>query len=170
METDMSKVNIISEESVPAVIISMRSKLDFSKVKCGPNCSGCYSIVFEAVCGHPFTYRKRCQPRGLVCAGSEILTVSAQDIVLRRRHCTSCHHAKKDDQRLKVKSVRKRAPKKTAARMRMVSARERWRRQVLESELADRNSLSSESAQLQVSREGGANHVPVVDLTVDQQA
>lgn len=167
MNTNMAKVKIISEENILAEVISLRSTLNFSKVKRDPTCAGCYNLIFETTCGHPFIYRKRCQPKAPVCAGSDILIVSAQDMIVKKRNCRDCRHIKTDNDRLKAKRMRKHTPKKIAARMRMEQGKERWARQVLEAEVADRNRLSSGTVQPRAPRRGRANDIAIVDLTVD---
>lgn len=168
MKTSMPNVKIIGEKSILAEVPSLCSTLDFSKVKRGPACKGCYSVVFETTCGHPYIYRKRCQDRAPVCAGSDILTVIAKDVVVKNRNCGDCRRIKTDNERRKVMLMRKFTQKKIAARMRMEQGKERWERQVLDAEIADRNRLSSGSVQPPAPRQGGTDHVPVVDLTVEQ--
>lgn len=157
----MSKVRFIGEEALPAEIESQLAEIDFSQVKKGPGCAGCYTIVFDTVCGHPWTFRKRCQGPGPVCAGSEIVFVHLQDIVLRRNGCTACRFLEIDNHRFKRTPKRKRGqpaltPEKLAAKMRLEEGREKWKRQCLESDIADRSRRS-------------ADH-EVVDLTVEEEA
>lgn len=170
MKTSMPNVKIVGEENILAEIIPLVATLDFSKVKRGPSCKGCYSVVFETTCGHPYIYRKRCQHRAPVCVGSDILTVFAKDVIVKNRNCRDCQRIKTDNERLKVKLMRRHTPKKTAARMRMEQVKERWARQLLEAEIADRNRLSSGSVQSPAPRQGRTDHVEEVDLTVEQQA
>lgn len=54
-----SKFKIISEKDIQAEVASMKSTLNFSKVKVGPGCSGCYTIVIDSTCGHLYRYRKQ---------------------------------------------------------------------------------------------------------------
>lgn len=160
----MSKVRFIGEEDLPAEIESQRSQLDFSQIKKGPGCSGCYTLVFDTLCGHEYVFRKRCQqPHAPVCEGSEILFIHLQDIVLKRTGCTACRFLEIDNHRWKKGQKRKRGrpsltPERLAAKMRLEEGKSRWKRQCLESDLA-------ESADLQAS-----NDVEIVDLTVEQPA
>lgn len=169
----MSKVKFIDEADLPTEIKSQRDKLDFSQIKMGPGCSGCYTLVFDTVCGHPFVYRKRCQPQGPVCAGSEILFVHLEDIVLRRTTCTSCRFLSIDNHRFKKTQKRKRgqpalSPKKLAAKMRLEEGKEKWKRRCLQVDVAERDRLSAESADPQASPQGKGGDVEIVDLTMEE--
>lgn len=135
MESNTSKVKIVSEKDIRAEIASMQSTLNFSQIKVGPGCSGCYTIVVDSTCGHLYRYRKRCQPKAPVCAGSEILTVYSQEIVLKRTKCGWC--GKKDKYHLRSGGVRKNTPERVAAILRLEFDRERWRRQLMEDERAE---------------------------------
>lgn len=160
--TNMSGVKVIGKADLHAKLISLQSTLDFSQVKVGPDCGGCYTIAFNIVCGHHISYRKRCQPGKLVCPGSDILTVHPEDIVLAREHCTKCRRLKTDTQRLKLNRIHK----KTAAKERMREGKERWMRQLLAAELAEKNRLSRKGdAGPQAPREGQAPQVEIIDLT-----
>lgn len=127
---------IISDKELHIEIASQRSALDFSQTKKGPGCDGCFSLVFERACGHAYVYRKRCQPRAPVCAGSEILTVQVQNIILEKTNCTICRCLNIESHRGKKGLKRKRhlGPENMAAKMRLEEARERWKRQCLEAE------------------------------------
>lgn len=136
MKSNMSsKVRIISEKEIRAQIALIQSTLDFSQVKVGPGCSGCHTIAVDSICGHLYRYRKRCQPKAPVCAGSEILTVYSQDIVLKRKNCCSC--AKKNRDRLRSGGVLINTPERVAAILRLESDKESWRRQLMEGERAE---------------------------------
>lgn len=165
-----TQVKFIGEEDLPAEIESQRAELDFSQVKKGPGCSGCYTLVFATLCGHEYVFRKRCQPHAPVCEGSEILSMHLQNIVLKRTSCNACRFLEIDNHRWKKGQKRKRGrptltPERLAAKMRLEEGKERWKRQCLESDLAERNGLSAESADPQASGD-----VEIADLTVEQPA
>ena len=163
---------IISEKELRIEIASQRSTLDFSQTKKGPGCEGCCNLVFSTVCGHAYTSRQRCEARALVCAGSEILTVQVQDVVLKRTNCTVCRFSKIDSHGCNRWSKRRRAqtPQKAAAKLRLDVARERWRRQCLESGLADKKRPSSKrSVNPKASDTGKADQANKVDPTEEQR-
>lgn len=168
MNTNMSIVKVLEEKDISREIISLQSTLNFSQTRVGPGCNGCYTIVFDTICGHQFLYRKRCELRAPVCAGSEILLVYPQNIILRLDSCSPCASIKKDNGRIKLKGIRKHAPKKTVAKMRLNEGRERWLRQLIEAGLAEKKRLSSQGgADLQASHNGKAPEVEIVDLTAE---
>lgn len=161
----MSTVRYIGEEDLPSEIESQRSQLDFSQIKKGPCCSGCYTLVFDTLCGHEYVFRKRCQLRAPVCEGSEILFIHLQNIVLERPSCTACRFMEIENHRWKQGQKRKRGrptltPERWAAKMRLEEGKERWKRQCLE---AERSRLSAETASSQAS-----DDVEIADLTVEQ--
>lgn len=166
MNTNMDIIKVLAEKDISREIISLQSTLDFSHTKVGPGCNGCYTIVLDTICGHQFIYRKRCQPRAPVCAGSDILLVYPQNIILRLDSCSPCGSIKKDNGRFKPKRIQKHNPKKTVAKMRLREGRERWLRQLYEAALAEKKRLSLQGgADPQASHNGKAPEVEVVDLT-----
>lgn len=133
----MHKGRIIKKEDLLNEISSRTATLNLSYTKRGPNCEGCYNLVFETTCGHAYVSRKRCQPKGLVCAGSEILTVLIDGdttLDLKRAHCLSCRRVYNNFQLMKP-NARELTPKLMAARLRADAVKEQWQRKCIEANM-----------------------------------
>ncbi|KAG8163924.1 hypothetical protein KVR01_005842 [Diaporthe batatas] len=138
MATASSPSRIVSKEDLDAEIKSRSSALEFSKR--GPNCRGCFEIFLKTVCGHVYTVRERCQPKGLVCAGSELLIVHWDDLTLDlgKGKCQTClrihkYQANHSESLSKQYASRFRfKPTKIAAKKRMEAVKEQWLRECVE--------------------------------------
>lgn len=128
----------ISKEDLSAEIDSRIDTLDFSQTKRGPNCNGCFTLVFGTVCGHAYVVHERCKPKGLVCAGSKPLTVYWDHVTLAlgEANCQYCRKIRKylEDHPESHKKLyaRQFTPKMMVAKMRMEDSKEEWQRECVE--------------------------------------
>lgn len=131
----------ISQEELRAEIESRSENIDFSQTKLGPSCHGCYTLILKTVCGHGYTVRERCQPKSLVCSGSEALTVEWHDVTLAldASKCQFCRQIHKQpgerSESLKKLYARKFSPKMMAAKARQDAVKEQWQRACVEQNL-----------------------------------
>ena len=135
--TNASEGRLIKIEDLATEISSWKETLGLLHTVRGPNCEGCYNVVFSTTCGHAYVFRKRCHPMGLVCAGSEILTVPVDSNIvldLGRADGATClrMHTDSKSRKKKQPNARRLTPKLMAATMRAEAIKELWQRKCIE--------------------------------------
>jgi hypothetical protein len=148
MESSTNK-RIISQKDLIKECESLAAGLDFSQTERGPDCTGCYNLIFETMCGHAFSYRGRCQPQGLVCPRSGILTVTVENTVLqldeegKTNSCAFCRKEAKKSAKQKKKNTgsskpaaQSRPTSLMAAKMRSEGVKEIWKRRCKETSVS----------------------------------